>query len=59
MTEHELAKEWLDRPEHDIGFELHKHDDCGPTKAIIDPACERCAVELALAAYAVYRGSTT
>ena len=52
MDERERAAAWLNEPEHDIGFDEHKHDYCGAGKGCIDPTCERCAVEIALAAYA-------
>jgi hypothetical protein len=55
--ETKMAAEWLNRPENDIGFDLHKRD-CGASGGLIDPTCERCAVEIALAAYAQYRHDT-
>jgi hypothetical protein len=53
--EFKLVKEWLDNPEHDIGFEPHKYEDCSPSKSFMVHSCERCAVELAVATYTTER----
>ena len=57
MRERLSAKEWLNLPENDIGFEAHRFDSNGPIcgNGIVVPGCERCAVEIALEAYHVYR----
>jgi hypothetical protein len=51
------AKDWLNLPENEIGFDCHKSDERGPLcgDGITDPTCERCAVEIACAAYGHYR----